>query len=140
MNDADLMWLVGILEGEGCFDAQRAKYPRIRLGMKDRDVVGRVATLMGTRVRVSLKPAPFAPMFHTEVQGERAAELMRLIFPHMGARRSSKIAEILGHTSLTKGQKPGPRTTRPPGLPATTHETSHAPIVLPSRQLEESLA
>lgn len=132
MTDADLMWLVGILEGEGCFDAQRHKYPRIRLGMKDRDVVGRVATLMGTRVRVSLKPAPFAPMFHTECQGERAAELMRLIFPHMGARRSSKIAEILGHTSLVKGQKPGPRTTRPPGLPAAMHETTHAPIVLPA--------
>ena len=117
MSDADLMWLVGILEGEGCFDAHRGKYPRIRVGMKDRDVVGRVATLIGARVRVSLKPAPFAPMFHTEVQGERAAELMRQVLPHMGARRSSKIAEILGHTSLSRGQKPGPRISRPPGLP-----------------------
>lgn len=116
MNDADLMWFVGLCEGEASFDAQRGKYPRIRIGMTDRDVVGRAATLMGCRVRLSLKPAPFAAMWHAEIQGERAADLMRLILPHMGARRSARIAEVLGHTSLTRGQKPGPRITRPPAL------------------------
>lgn len=138
MNDHDLYWFVGLCEGEAAFDAQRGKYPRIRIAMADRDVVGRAATLMGCRVRLSLHPAPFKAMWHAEIQGERAAEIMRLILPHLGARRSAKVAEILGHTSLTKGQKPGPRVTRPPGLPAATHETSHAP--LPARQLEESPA
>lgn len=138
MERDNLFWLVGLLEGEGCFDAQRGKYPRIRVSMVDRDSVGRAATLMGTKVRLSLKPAPYRAMWSAEIQGERAAELMRLVLPHMGARRSAKIAEILGHTSLTRGQKPGPRVTRPPGLVAPMHETSHAP--LPARQLEESPA
>lgn len=117
IEHADLMWLVGLAEGEASFDAQRGKYPRIRIAMADRDVVGRAATLMGCRVRLSLHPAPYKAMFHAEIQGERAADLMRQLLPHLGARRSAKVAEILGHTSLTAGQKPGPRIARPPGLP-----------------------
>ncbi len=128
MNESDLLWLVGLCEGEATFDAQRGKYPRIRIGMTDRDTVGRAATLMGTNVRLSLKPAPHSAMWHAEIQGERAAELMRLMLPHMGARRSARIADILGHTSLTRGQKPGPRITRPPGLPQQMRETSRTSI------------
>lgn len=51
MNHDDTIWLAGLLEGEGTFDLHRGKYPRVRVGMTDRDVVGRAATLMDTRVR-----------------------------------------------------------------------------------------
>lgn len=117
MNRDDTIWLAGLLEGEGCFDLHRSRYPRIRLGMKDRDVVGRAATLMGSRVRVTLKPAPHAAMWHTEISGAAAVSLLWTLLPHMGARRSAKIAEILGHATLTTGVTPGPRITRPPALP-----------------------
>lgn len=117
--ESDLMWLVGILEGEGSFDCHRGKYPRVRLGMTDRDVVGRAATLMGSRVRLSLHAAPVQATWHTEISGERAADIMRALLPHMGARRSARIATVLGHAQLRTGQKPGPRLTRPPGLPAS---------------------
>ncbi len=43
----DAIWLAGLLEGEGTFDLHRKKYPRVRVGMSDRDVVGRAATLTG---------------------------------------------------------------------------------------------
>lgn len=118
ISEPDLMWLVGILEGEGAFDCHRGKYPRIRLGMCDRDVVGRAATLMGSRVRLSLHPAPAQASWHTEISGTRAVEIMNALLPHMGSRRSGRIATVLGHAQLRKGQKPGPRITRPPGLPA----------------------
>lgn len=111
----DLLWLTGILEGEGCFDAHRGRYPRIRLEMVDRDVVGRAATLMGANVRLTLHPAPRKATWHAEIQGERAAELMRQVLPLMGARRSAKIAEVLGHSAGAR--TPGPRIERPPGLP-----------------------
>lgn len=119
MNRDDLLWLAGLLEGEGSFDLHRGKYPRVRVGMSDRDVVGRAATLLGARVRLSLKPAPNAAMWHAEVSGAKAAEIMRQILPHMGARRSAKIAAILGHSTLgpTSSGAPGPRITRPPALP-----------------------
>jgi hypothetical protein len=97
VNDADLVWLAGLLEGEGCFDLHRGRYPRIRLGMTDRDVVERAADLMETRVRIALHPAPIQASWHTETSGTNAVRLMRLLLPHMGTRRSAKIATVLGH-------------------------------------------
>lgn len=119
MNRDDLLWLAGLCEGEASFDLHRGKYPRMRIGMTDRDVVGRAATLMGVSVRLSLKPKPYAAMWHAELSGTRAVEIMRALLPHMGARRSAKIAEILGHATLSPSQSgaPGPRITRPPALP-----------------------
>lgn len=122
----DLIWLAGLLEGEGTFDLHKARYPRIRLGMADRDVVGRAATLIGASIRMTLSTQEHKPMFHTELSGARAAELMALLLPHMGARRSSKIGEILGRYARHTGQQtgtvfPGPTLTRPPGfIPATS--------------------
>ena len=123
MNEFDLIWLAGLLEGEGTFDLHKQKYPRIRVGMTDRDVVGRAATLMGSSIRVSLPMDYSKTMFHAELSGERAAVIMRDLLPHMGARRSSKIGEILGLAvhggRAVKGARtPGPALTRPPGIHA----------------------
>jgi hypothetical protein len=119
-NRDDLLWLAGLLEGEGSFDLHREKYPRVRLAMTDRDVVGRAATLLGARVRLSLKAPPNAATWHAEISGTRAAEVMAEILPFMGARRSGKIATILGHAALrgerTSAGMPGPRIVRPPAL------------------------
>lgn len=119
MNREDLVWLAGLLEGEGSFDLHRAKYPRIRVGMTDRDVVGRAATLMGVSVRATLRPAPWSATFHAEVSGARAAELLDDLLPLMGARRSAKIATILGHYRVPKSSQrslSGPALERPPAL------------------------
>jgi len=123
----DLLWLAGLLEGEGSFDAHRGKYPRIRLAMTDRDVVGRAASLMDAKIRLALHPAPAKATWHTEISGTRAAEIMRQILPHMGSRRSGKIADVLGVVAFpasadgAKSSAPGPRVTRPAGItkPAT---------------------
>lgn len=121
----DLLWLAGLLEGEGTFDAHCGKYPRIRLAMTDRDVVGRAASLMDTTLRLSLHPAPVKATWHSEISGPRAAQIMREVLPHMGARRSAKIAEVLGvvafpaqaAASKPGASAPGPRVTRPAGIP-----------------------
>lgn len=120
----DTIWLAGLLEGEGTFDAHRGKYPRIRLAMTDRDVVGRAASLMDTKIRLSLHPAPSQPTWHAEVSGEKAASIMREILPFMGSRRSGKIASVLavhhfrqkGVRELGTGSTPGPRVARPLGV------------------------
>jgi len=121
----DTLWLAGLLEGEGAFDAHRGTYPRIRLAMTDRDVVGRAASLMDTGIRLSLHKAPAKPTWHAEVSGPRAAEIMREILPHMGTRRSGRIAEVLGVVAFRaepeRNSRPGPKVTRPAGIakPAT---------------------
>lgn len=97
MSETDIAWLAGLLEGEGSFDLHRDRYPRIRLGMTDRDVVERAARLMGSRVRTNYREGPYLAMWHTELSGGRAAEVMALISPYLGARRSLKVATALGH-------------------------------------------
>lgn len=109
------MWLAGLLEGEGAFDLHRGRYPRVRLAMTDRDVVGRAATLFGVSVRMSMRPAPQSAMWHAEASGPKAEAIMRAILPHMGARRSGRIAVILAHAPRTS--KAAVPITRPPGLP-----------------------
>ncbi|UDL14635.1 LAGLIDADG endonuclease [Arthrobacter phage KeAlii] len=123
-NRDDLLWLAGLLEGEGTFDAHRGKYPRIRLAMTDRDIVGRAASLMDAKIRLSLHTAPAKPTWHTEISGQRAAEIMSQILPFMGTRRSGKIAEVLAVHHFRqkaavvagKGSTPGPRVVRPAGV------------------------
>ncbi len=117
----DVIWLAGLLEGEGTFDLQRGKYPRVRVSMTDRDVVGRAATLFGSSIRLTLRTAPHRPMWHAEVQGPKAVSVMRAVLPFMGARRSARIAEILSAHGLAThgpgyGQAYGFSLTRPPGL------------------------
>jgi hypothetical protein len=111
----DVIWLAGLAEGEACFDLHRGRYPRVRVGMVDRDVVGRAATLMGVSVRMAFKQAPHKAMFHAEATGEKAEAVMRAILPHMGARRSAHIATVLGHAAKTT--KAPVVLSRPPGLP-----------------------
>lgn len=120
-DHADLMWFVGICEGEACIDLQRGRYPRLRIAMTDRDTVGRCASLMDVSVRLSLHRAPAQPTWHAEVQGPRAEELIRLLLPYMGARRSQKSAEVLAAAEFLRaeaGRKsiPGPAVTRPLGI------------------------
>lgn len=121
----DLIWLAGLLEGEGSFDLHRGRYPRIRVGMTDRDVVGRAASLMGSRIRMSLSTVGHKATFHAEISGVRAEVIMREILPYMGARRSSKIGEVLGRRVRATVEPlagdlpdtlPGPALARPPGF------------------------
>lgn len=124
-NPGDVLWLAGLLEGEGTFDLHRGKYPRVRVAMTDRDVVGRAATLIGSRVRLSMKPAPYQATWHAEVSGEKASAVMKAVLPFMGSRRSGKIASIIGEAELGKtvtpkratvASLPGPAIVRPPAL------------------------
>lgn len=121
----DVIWLAGLLEGEGTFDLHRGKYPRVRVGMTDRDVVGRAATLLGANVRLSMKPSPYKATWHAEVSGEKATAVMLAVLPFMGSRRSGRIAEVLGGAALgvtvtpkrvKVASLPGPKIVRPPAM------------------------
>lgn len=116
----DLVWLAGVVEASGTLDSHRGRYPRIRFSSTDRDVTGRVATLIGAKVRVSLKPAPYAAVWHTEQSGVKAARAMRALLPLLGARRSAEVAKILGGYELgtARARKvPAPAIHRPPATP-----------------------
>lgn len=107
-----VIWLAGLLEGEGAFDAHRGKYPRVRVQMTDRDIIDRAGRLMGTTTRLSLREAPASPTWNAEVSGPRAEAVMTAVLPYMGARRSRRIAEVLAAAAYHRGHArkslPGP--------------------------------
>jgi len=92
----DLIWLAGLLEGEGWFGCRQSGYPRVSIEATDRDVVGRAAMLMEGTVRARMpRRVNTSPTYVCEVGGELAVEVMQALLPHMGARRSSRIMQIL---------------------------------------------
>lgn len=134
MERQDVLWLAGLLEGEGCFNYRPEKNQvRVSIEMNDRDVIERVAALWGSKVgyrrarlsgtcaicdgspskcgvsksykngliplRVMIEDYGFEvrsqESFQTAIYGEKAINLMRLVWPLMGNRRGAKIEEIL---------------------------------------------
>ena len=103
MKHDDLLWLAGLLEGEGSFAAGTT--PHINLGMTDRDVMERAARLQGcTLLGPYQRSAKHKPMRQTTLAGERAILLMKELRPLMGCRRSKRIDDVLEWAS----KRPGP--------------------------------
>lgn len=101
MQESELAWLAGLLEGEGSFMMSRNTvnhkvylYPKVVVTMTDKDVIQRAALLFGTGV-YTVKVKTGKTQYRAQVTGTRAAEFMKQLLPFMGERRSAKINEIL---------------------------------------------
>ena len=99
MDRDALMWLAGLLEGEGWFGLKLVggrRYPQIILEMTDEDVVLRAATLMeGKMKRRSPRENGWSDLFQIRVNGPKARSIMRQLEPFMGKRRGEKINTVL---------------------------------------------
>lgn len=101
MKELELMWLAGLLEGEGSFlkgPPSQPHIPRISLQMTDGDVVSRAADLMqvGHKVKPRRRQNPnWKPVYQAVLTGKRAVALMKALKPHMGARRQTQIAAAI---------------------------------------------
>jgi hypothetical protein len=93
MDRVDAAWLAGLLDGEGCFDSPRGN-PRVRVKMSDLDVVLRAADLMGASTHYELVKDR-KPLLVAQITGQRAVDVMRSVLPFLGARRTSKVTEIV---------------------------------------------
>ena len=95
----DLMWLAGLLEGEGWFGARLVdgrRYPQIILQMTDEDVVLRAAALVEVPVkRRDRRGSGWSDIFQMRINGPKARSVMLQLEPFMGERRSGKIKEVL---------------------------------------------
>lgn len=99
VQETDLHWLAGLLEGEGSFMAgppSNPRSPRLVVSMTDEDVIARAARLIGR------KPCSWqAPVKHwkrtymVRVTGARAVAWMTALRPLMGERRQAQIDRAL---------------------------------------------
>lgn len=97
LQEKEKFWLAGLLEGEGCFHVKTNKTPLgITLEMTDEDIVKRVSNITGNSYcKVKKRKTFYKQSFKTTVRGKVAIEIMKLILPIMGVRRSIRIKECI---------------------------------------------
>lgn len=103
LDQFELGWLIGILEGEGYFGYERGTC-RVIVGMSDEDTINRVALLfekiLGVDVNVIEEAQrqgrlDHAAMYRLNLTGQRARKIMRLVVRHMSFRRRQRIWQCL---------------------------------------------
>jgi hypothetical protein len=103
----DLLWLAGLLEGEGSFVKGPPSRPNaigIAVEMIDEDVIERLANLFRVAlVRLPSRNDKCKPTFRVLLRGDRAAALMNCLRPLMSRRRQQQIDAALA------SYKPNPR-------------------------------
>jgi hypothetical protein len=102
MDERDLYWLAGLLEGEGSFVAgppSSPNRPRIQISMTDQDVVERVAAFFGIQYiqvrRQGKEGQNWKTAYNVFLRGKRAIALMKILYPLMGKRRRKQIEHAL---------------------------------------------
>jgi hypothetical protein len=119
MDNAKLMWVAGLLEGEGHFGINRRKagrggrkkeYVQLRIecNMTDEDVIRKLHDWAGVGTvggpYTARTQAGTKPYWRFFVNRKADAEaLTRVLYPHLGLRRQARIREvfeILGLDSL----------------------------------------
>lgn len=116
MNDFDLGWLVGILEGEGAFVASPDKRRpstvavKIQVEMTDKDMIERLHSLLPHgRVWESNYPSKRKAFPNAKdswrwaiSRKDTVKELTTLIYPHMSTRRQAQLDKVLLYCSYKK--------------------------------------
>lgn len=110
-------WLVGIMEGEGCFTIHKHSptqwSPRMQLRMTDRDVIEKVNRMLTvyavTSVKVEPKEGNRSEAYVTRLSGASAVRLMEDLRPYMGKRRQKRIRELLDWYSRGSDPSDAPR-------------------------------
>ena len=97
MRDIEAAWLAGLLEGEGYFAwvARKETWhgsPRVIIAMNDYDVLRRAALLMKP---ASILKSKKDNTWRIELSHHKAIEVMKVVLPYMGQRRTERITLIL---------------------------------------------
>ena len=104
VEQKDIEWLSGWLEGEGSFGIDKDKRhegrfrsPRIQSGSDDKDVVEEAARILGVNCLGPYRnKGRDVEHYSMCLTGRRAYEWMKLLLPYMrGMRRASRINELL---------------------------------------------
>jgi hypothetical protein len=96
-TNEEILWLAGLLEGEANFHLNKNGAIAIKLSMTDEDVVQKAATIMDARMCASYQPKnpSYKRVFGCVLGNRPAYDLLKLLLPHMGVRRSARIQEML---------------------------------------------
>lgn len=97
-------WVAGLLEGEGYFGNSNSggKIPVIQINMTDEDIIQRLSEFFeckyysrNSNVYNKNSNSIWKVCYSVKISGNKARQIMELILPYMGKRRSAKIKECL---------------------------------------------
>jgi hypothetical protein len=115
LSPQSLYWLAGLLEGEGSFLKPPPSKPTrviLSIEMTDRDVLERVADLLGVGVYdvpSTERTRRWRPSHRVILHNEKAARLMRELRPLMGSRRQHQIDAALAAREAALSTRNHPR-------------------------------
>lgn len=118
ISERDFGWIVGLLEGEGCFGAYQDKRrpdtwtTKIQMESTDHDVVLKLQKLLGGRVWESNFPAKYRSCatakdswrWQISTKAE-CNELGRALHLYMSKRRQEQIEHVLSHCNYIRKPK-----------------------------------
>lgn len=98
-SETEIAWAAGLFEGEGCFYLRHSHgkaYLALTIWMKDKDVIDRFAVLfgLGPTSRTRQAKPHWSKQWGLDIYGVRALTIAELLEPHLGDRRSAKLAAI----------------------------------------------
>jgi hypothetical protein len=104
----DLLWLAGLVEGEGSFfpgSPSAPGLPVMQVAMVDVDVISRVARMLGVAVRV-IRPRreEWKTIYTCRVRGAPAVAWMTALRPHLGLRRRSQVNRAIASYAPRSGR------------------------------------
>jgi hypothetical protein len=92
-----LIWLAGLIEGEGCFYTRKDKHgiPSFTLSMTDEDVIAYAADLLGCNYYTRQRREANAKTVYTiQINGYKVIDLIHVLLPYMFSRRRQKMLEV----------------------------------------------
>jgi hypothetical protein len=102
MNEFELGWLVGIIEGEGSISIGGNKCPRVGLEMVDKDTILHAKSLIEQIIGKELKLGYIhrnrpntSEVYRIQLYGDNARTLLRIIVPYLKYRRRQKAWQVL---------------------------------------------
>lgn len=105
-SETEIAWAAGIFEGEGCFSVSRRHtrvYLKLAIRMTDEDVIAKWAKLFDLSYRPSSRAkAHWKDIYTVEAVGSNALHVAAILEPHLGLRRTARLAEIREMNLRTK--------------------------------------
>jgi hypothetical protein len=107
-NHPDLLWLAGLVEGEGSFfpgSPSAPGLPVMQVAMVDVDVISRAARMLGVTVR-TIRPRREAwkTIYTCRIRGAPAVAWMTALRPHLGLRRRSQVKRAIASYAPRSGR------------------------------------
>lgn len=115
MKHDDILWLAGLMEGEGSFSSYEHKdgghyAAKLALAMRDKDIVQRAAKLLNARLRKEFDRRYGKYMYVAGLSGMKAVRFSMLLYPYLGDRRRAQISRMYRRMRRNPGHAWGERT------------------------------